>query len=283
MLSYLTAFQTLKKELNKLYDEGEAIAIAHEVMEHLTGYNKLQRLSEKEKLFNEQQQRQFDEALARLMKGEPLQYITGVQWFLGRPFQVNKEVLIPRPETEELVTWIAHDWKERTNISILDIGTGSGCIPVSLKLLLHAANVTSCDVSSGALQTAKKNATDLQVEVSFLQLDFLNQSNWQPLDHFDIIVSNPPYIPISEQESLGKNVREFEPATALFVPDGDPLIFYRCIALFGKSHLRDGGAIYCELHQDYAEKTKQLFQQMGYANTILQKDMHGNMRMLKAS
>jgi len=283
MLSYLTAFQTLKKELNKLYDEGEAIAIAHEVMEYLTGYNKLQRLSEKEKLFSEQQQRQFDEALARLMKGEPLQYITGVQWFLGRPFQVNKNVLIPRPETEELVTWIAHDWKERTNISILDIGTGSGCIPVSLKLLLHAANVTSCDVSSGALQTAKKNATDLQAEVSFLQLDFLNQSNWQPLDHFDIIVSNPPYIPISEQESLGKNVREFEPATALFVPDGDPLIFYRCIALFGKSHLNDGGAIYCELHQDYAEKTKELFEQMGYANTILQKDMHGNMRMLKAS
>lgn len=283
MLSYLTAFQTLKKELTKLYDEGEAAAIAHEVMEHLTGYNKLQRLAEKERLFNEQQQSAFDEAQSRLLKGEPLQYITGVQWFLGQPFQVSKDVLIPRPETEELVTWIAEDLMGHANISILDIGTGSGCISVSLKLLLPSANITSCDVSSTALAMAKKNAKALQAEVSFLQLDFLNQSNWQQLQRYNVIVSNPPYIPLSEQESLDKNVREFEPATALFVPDNDPLIFYRCIAAFGKSHLHDGGAIYCELHKDYAAETKQLFQKMGYTDTTLRKDMHGNMRMLKAS
>lgn len=283
MLSYLTAFQTLKKELTNLYDEGEAAAIAHEVMEHLTGYNKLQRLAEKERLFNEQQQSAFDEAQSRLLNGEPLQYITGVQWFLGKPFRVSKDVLIPRPETEELVTWIAEELKGHTNISILDIGTGSGCIPVSLKLFLPSANITSCDVSSAALDMAKKNAAALQAEVSFLQLDFLNQSNWQQLHRYDVIVSNPPYIPFSEQESLDKNVREFEPATALFVPDGDPLIFYRRIAMFGKDHLHDGGAIYCELHKDYAAETEQLFRQMGYTSTTLRKDMHGNMRMLKAS
>jgi release factor glutamine methyltransferase len=282
MLPYSAAFQKLKKSLTGLYDEGEATAIAHDVMEYITGYNKLQRLSEKEKLFDEGQQRQFEEAEARLLHGEPLQYITGTQWFLGRPFQVNKHVLIPRPETEELVTWVAEEWKGSTDISILDIGTGSGCIPISLKLLMPAAIVSSCDVSSDALETAKKNAASLGAEMNFVDIDFLNESNWQQLQKYDVIVSNPPYIPVSEQETLDKNVREFEPATALFVPDGDPLIFYRRIALFGKSHLKDGGAIYCELHRDYAEKTKGLFEQMGYTNTTLRNDMHGNMRMLKA-
>lgn len=263
-----------------VYDAGEASAIAHDVLEHITGLNRLQRLGDKHITLSEQQQSQYDEMKERLLTGEPLQYITGVQWFLGRPFSVNKSVLIPRPETEELVEWIIAEWKSKQAVRILDVGTGSGCIPISLKLQMPKAEIISCDISKEALKTATTNVTTLNAAVSLLNLDFLKQDNWPQLETFDIVVSNPPYIPEAEKETLDKNVREFEPSTALFVPNNDALLFYKALAAFGKTNLKHGGAIYCELHRDYARDCQLMFETLGY-NVTLRTDMHGNERMLK--
>ena len=280
MFSYKDAFYYLKNELQPLYDAPEATAIAHEVLEYLTGADKMQRLVKKDTLFTGLQQARFNQIHAALTKGTPLQYAVGHTWFMGRKYLVDKNVLIPRPETEELVQWIIED-NTNEGISILDIGTGSGCIPISLKIALQGATVTSCDVSEDALEVARKNATALEADVLFLQRDILNEREQQQLDHYDIIVSNPPYIPVGEKEKLHTNVRNFEPELALFVPDNDPLLFYRTIAQFGLSHLKANGALYFELHTDHAMDTDALVRTMGY-QTELQKDMHGNLRMLKA-
>jgi len=282
MHSLQEAFQQLRQKLAACYDESEATAMAHELLEHITGKNKLQRLTEKTTLLTAGQEASFTAAENRLLLGEPLQYVTGIQWFSGNPFFVNSHVLIPRPETQELVDWVIQDRKNRKDTSFLDIGTGSGCIPVTLKLNMPDASVTSCDISKEALEVAQRNAVNLHADVRFIEFDFLDTHNWPALDRFDVIISNPPYIPLAERKSLEKNVRDFEPATALFVPDDDALLFYRQIALFGKTHLTPGGAIYCELHKDYATKTKALFEAMNYEHVTIRKDMHGNDRMLKA-
>ncbi len=282
MRNYNNAFYDLKQALTAIYDPQEAAAIAHEVMEYVTGLNKLERLSNKGSSFTEKQQAIYQQAMDQLITGMPLQYVTGVQWFHGRPFQVNEHVLIPRPETEELVEWIVKDQEGKGSASILDIGTGSGCIPISLKLALPKARVTSCDISKEALEVARINARALEGNVDFLQLDFLNADSRSRLGKYDIIVSNPPYIPISEKAQMDRNVKDYEPGTALFVPDDDPQLFYRAIALFGKTQLADGGAIYCELHRDYAADTVALFEEIGYNEVVLRKDLHGNNRMLRA-
>jgi len=283
MISLQQAFYALKQELLRLYDEGEATAITHEVLEHLTGLGRLKRLSEKDSLLNAGQYAAFEDAKHRLLEGEPLQYITEVQWFLGRPFQVGRQVLIPRPETEELVQWIAEENSSQKPLSVLDIGTGSGCIAISLKLLLPAANVTACDISEQALELAAANEQKFGAHINFLQLDFLDEIKRSQLGLFDVIVSNPPYIPVSEKEQLHRNVVAFEPHVALFVPDGDPLLFYRHIATFAKTHLLKGGAVFCELHRDHATVTATLFKDLGYSIVELKEDMHGNPRMLRAS
>lgn len=274
------AFYQIRNELESLYGAQEAAAIAHEVMFDLTGMDKLQRLVEKEKQLTVAQEEQLVKMLSDLKTGRPLQYVIGHAWFMGRVFKVSEHVLIPRPETEELVQWIVDDIKQQ-NVHALDIGTGSGCIPISLKLALDHASITSCDVSEYALQVASENAQILGADINFVQLDFLQQENWKQMDSYDVIVSNPPYIPFTERETLHTNVRDFEPELALFVPGNDALLFYREIAIFGKSHLRSGGSIYCELHVDHAEATRQLFEEHGYEATV-KKDMHGNLRMLKA-
>ncbi|MGN6568831.1 MAG: peptide chain release factor N(5)-glutamine methyltransferase [Flavipsychrobacter sp.] len=283
MLSYNDAFYGLLNKLKQLYDDYESAAIAHEVMHHITGRDKLQRILEKDTLFTEAEQASFELLQTELLKGKPLQYATGHSWFMGRRYTVNEHVLIPRPETEELVDWIVQDAKENTSaLSILDIGTGSGCIPISLKLDMPEANVSSCDVSKAALSVAKENARQLQAEIGLIETDFLDEQQRARLGKYDVIVSNPPYIPVSEKEQLHKNVKDFEPSLALFVPADDALLFYRTIAAFGKTHLNAGGSIYCELHVDYAIATQQLFEQQGYQSVEVRKDMHGNLRMLKA-
>ncbi|RYE22725.1 MAG: peptide chain release factor N(5)-glutamine methyltransferase [Sphingobacteriales bacterium] len=282
MLSYNKAFYSLKNALQPLYDAQEAAAIAHEVLEHITGLSKMQRLIDKDNLLTDTQQQQYDSMQAALLKGIPMQYVLGHAWFMGRQFMVDDNVLIPRPETEELVQWIIDDHRDKTNLSILDIGTGSGCIPISSQLVLPHATVTSCDISEGALNTARKNATTLGADVNFLQRDILNEREQQQLDTYDIIVSNPPYIPINEKETLHENVRNHEPGLALFVPENDPQLFYREIAKFALNHLKPGGQLYFELHVDYAQETEALLKTMGYT-TELRKDMHGNWRMVRGN
>ena len=275
------AFYSLKDSLAGIYDAREAAAIAHELLEHLTGLSRLDRIRDKDEFLREDQQLQLEEARKRLQGGEPLQYVTGQQWFCGNVFQVNPAVLIPRPETEELVQWIAEDWKGQAP-RLLDIGSGSGCISVSLKLLLGKAEVTGCDISPEALEVAGINAASLGAQVDLILLDFLNETNWSQLGQIDVVVSNPPYIPLTEKESLAPNVRDHEPAMALFVPHEDALVFYRLITRFGLKHLLPGGAVYCELHRDNAEATATLFRQSGYGQVELKTDMHGNPRMLRA-
>lgn len=280
-MTFREAFNILSSSLHTLYDPGEAAAIAHGLLEHLTGKSRLERLLEKDATLSSGQELRLRNGVERLTRGEPLQYVTGIQWFLGRIFRVNEQVLIPRPETEELVQWIAEEQQGRA-VSIFEVGTGSGCIAISLSLALPASDVTACDISTGALSVARKNAKALSASVEFMHLDFLSAAANGLQDRFDLLVSNPPYIPLDEKEKLHTNVAAFEPATALFVPAGDPLLFYRALASFGKTHLNPGGAVYCELHQDFARATAELFVQEGYAAVEIRKDIHGNERMLKA-
>lgn len=281
MFNYSQAYYQLVGKLQPLYDVQEAQAIAHEVMHEITGQDKLQRLMDKDKLLTEEQEIRYGQMEAELIAGRPLQYVLGYAWFMGKRYKVNEQVLIPRPETEELVAWIIDDaGSVNTQLNILDIGTGSGCIPIALKQALSAAAVTSCDISKGALAVAKENAANMNAGMEFIQTDFLDDTQWQLLGMYDVIVSNPPYIPIAEKDGLHANVRAYEPATALFVAD-DALVFYKAIASFGRQHLNSSGSIYCELHRDYAVATKALFEEQGYA-VELRKDMHGNWRMLKA-
>jgi len=283
MVTYAQAFYELKDKLQALYDQRESEAIAHEVLFYLTGNNKTDRLLKKDHFLNEAQQSDYEQAAAELLKGRPLQYVTGSAWFMGRDYYVNESVLIPRPETEELVQWVINDWKSRNEqVNILDIGTGSGCIPISLKLALIQAQITTCDVSRDALDVAAENKKRLEADIQLLALDFLDASEHNKLSFYDVIVSNPPYIPISEKEHLATNVAAHEPGIALFVPDTDPLVFYRAIAEFGKEHLNDQGYIYCELESGHAAASKKLFEDHGYKNVVIEKDMHGNWRMLKA-
>ena len=277
------AFYGLKLRLQSIYDAQEAAAIAHEVLWSVTGLEKMERLMKKDLELTEEQQTKFDHYAAGLQKGEPMQYVLEESWFMGRAFYVNNAVLIPRPETEELVDWIIKDQQHRTNsFSILDIGTGSGCIPISLQLALQKASVSSMDVSAEALVVARHNAAILQADVHFYENNFLDTATWPDFPKYDIIVSNPPYIPESDKESMHSNVKDHEPSLALFVPNDDVLLFYRNIADFGLMHLQDEGVVYCELHLEYAQATQQLFEEKGYRNVEIRKDMHGNWRMLKA-
>jgi release factor glutamine methyltransferase len=281
MGNYQQAFYELKESLQRLYDEREAAAITHEVLEHVTGMDRLQRLVHRDAQLTAEQVQALQRCKAVLISGEPLQYVLGYAWFLGRRFGVNNEVLIPRPETEELVQWIVSDRQQEAG-RLLDIGTGSGCIAISVKLALPVAEIAACDVSEGALATARSNAETLGADIHFFQTDILDEKKRAALPVYDVLVSNPPYIPFSEKENLHQNVRDFEPGLALFAPDEDPLLFYRAIAHAGRRHLAAHGAVYCELHRDHADATAALFTAEGYQEVVLRKDMHGNPRMLRA-
>lgn len=220
--------------------------------------------------------------LSRLEQHEPLQYVLGETWFCGLRFTTDKRALIPRPETEELVEWIISEQRfplsERT---VLDIGTGTGCIPITLKRRLPPFDVTGLDISKDALDLAGHNARQLGVDVHFLQANILDESQWHLLPAADILVSNPPYIPAAEIREMNVGVTGFEPHLALFVPDNDPLLFYRKIALLGNRILKSGGNIYLELHAEGAAPAIQLFREAGY-QTLIRRDMQGKNRMLKA-
>lgn len=278
--TYSTLFHRFRKALTAIYAESEAAAIAREVLQSVTGLSYTQGLIRTERLSTAECDR-LEVLLQQLVTGMPMQYALGFAWFAGRKFCVNDSVLIPRPETEELVYWIAEESGNKTGVRMIDIGTGSGCIPITLKSMLTNASIEGIDISEEALLVAQKNADDIGVDVTFRHLDFLHAVQRSMLGMYDVIVSNPPYIPLAEAEVLDANVRDWEPHTALFVPNGDPLLFYRVIAEFGKERLGIRGAIYCEMHEDYALNTEGLFREYGY-EVMLRKDVHGKDRMLRA-
>lgn len=272
----------LLNKLRSIYPEGEASQVTDWIMESLTGSKKAERMLYKNAAITDKEESQLQQFTERLMQHEPVQYVLNEAWFCGLKFYVDKNVLIPRPETEELVEWVITNCKFPVDtLSILDIGTGSGCIPITLKRKLRKAEVWSCDINEETLQVAKKNAATLGADVNFLLLDFLNKEKRDQLPSFDIIISNPPYVPEKDKQQMQPNVLNYEPHTALFVPDNDALVFYKAIAEFGKDHLNPGGVIYAEIHEDMGEVVSALFNSNGY-NIELKKDMQGKKRMLKA-
>jgi release factor glutamine methyltransferase len=234
--------------------------------------------------------------ISELKTEKPIQYITGEAWFYGLRFEVNENTLIPRPETEELVEWIVESQKsivenlkiqKSNNLTILDIGTGSGCIPITLKKEIPNAQVSAIDISEKALEMARKNALDNQVEVNFIHQDILtsqhlNLSTSQPL-LFDVIVSNPPYVRNLEKQEIKRNVLDYEPHLALFVADSDALLFYRKIAQLALKSLSPNGKLFFEINQYLGKETVELLEQLGFKNIELRKDFVGNDRMICAS
>ncbi len=273
------ASQELSSSLKKVYDDREAANIADMVMEHLTGFGRVDRLLNKSKLLAQAQKVKLQCFAGELLDHKPVQYVLSRAWFAGMEFFVNEHVLIPRPETEELVELVA-GWQFQV-ANVLDIGTGSGCIPISIKKKLPDAVIVSVDISENALEVAKYNAASLNASIVFRLLDFLNENNWQELGKYDAIVSNPPYIKQSESGAMAAHVLAYEPHLALFVPDNDALLFYRKTALFGKEHLNGGGKIFAEINEALGHETLALFQSYGYS-AELKKDLQEKNRFIIA-
>ena len=231
--------------------------------------------------FSENDIARLEQCMLRLEKGEPMQYVTGKAIFCGREFHVEPGVLIPRPETEELCEMIVNG----SNVAaprILDIGTGSGCIAITLALQLHDAKVSAWDISEDALRIARENAKCLNADVIFEKRDILNSMLTIPLDTYDIIVSNPPYICNKEASLMERNVIEHEPHLALFVPDDDPLLFYSAIARFAAQSLKRSGKLYFEINSIYADDMCSMLSRCDFTNIMLHKDQFGKQRFVSA-
>lgn len=267
--------------LEKIYDNREACNIADWVLESLTGKKRWERKMDSNDLTDEQV-RKLASYLLELSRHKPVQYVLGEAWFCGMKLIVDENVLIPRPETEELVQAIYEDQKSSAQLSIIDIGTGSGCIPIALKNKLPQAEILTVDISEGALVMARKNAVANKADISFDCVDFLSRHTWSSFGNYDVIVSNPPYIPLNEKEKLNRNVVEFEPDVALFVPENDALIFYKAIASFASDHLALNGKIYMEVHEDFTHNVQQYFSDHGWDASI-QNDLYGKERIVIAT
>lgn len=279
--------------LSSLYDEKEVESFFYLTLEKLHQKKRIDLALQPDLSMDETQLSQWETVLTELKIYKPIQYILGETEFYGLPFLVNENVLIPRPETEELVELIVSSFKFQvsSSLKILDIGTGSGCIPISLKKNLPSAEVFAIDVSTNALEVAQKNAEINGVEVNFIQTDILKvndlkklpTSNFQLPTFFDIIVSNPPYVRNLEKAEINPNVLEFEPHLALFVEDNDALLFYRKITELAKNHLSENGKLYFEINQYLGKETVVLVESYGFKNVLLIKDIYGNDRMISAS
>jgi len=267
-------------QLQKIYTLSEATVIADWVFEKLVSVKRTDILKNPDKKIKQATITLLDAALQQLMQQKPVQYVLEEAWFYHFKLKVNEHVLIPRPETEELVEQLIRDRKSKlTDPAILDIGSGSGCIPIAIKKHLPASVVSSIDVSKYAISLARENAKLHNTAINFKQINFLDKNQWVSLTKFDVIISNPPYIPVSEKEKLSKNVSAYEPHLALFVANDTALIFYERIAEFGKTNLLPQGKIYLETHEDHADAVAALFRK-DYESVMIKKDMFGKERMV---
>lgn len=270
-----------KENINRVENKQETDALLNLVLEHVLSLNHLQWVQHLDEELAKDQISHIKTIMTRLEKHEPIQYILNEAHFYDLIFKVNPSVLIPRQETEELVHWIIEEQKHfKTPISILDMGTGSGCIPIALKKNLPMAHVFSCDISEEALSVAKRNAKENGVEVTFFKTDILEKPIL-PLPKFDIIVSNPPYVTNREKKEIRNNVLNNEPHLALFVSDENPLLFYKKIADLATQHLQSDGNLFFEINQYLGKETEEMLQKKGF-NTQLKKDLNNNDRMMKA-
>ena len=270
----------IREALRGIYPDSEALSLAKMLLVEAFGFSTLELYGGKDKEISGKRRDVLDKMLSRLQKNEPIQYVLGKETFCGLDFEVDSNVLIPRPETRELVEWIVADRKLDASCRILDIGTGSGCISISLAKFLSGAEVEAWDISEGALDVARRNAVRNAVEVLFRQQDVLYALPGET--RYDVIVSNPPYITEKEKLDMDANVLDWEPFTALFVPDADPLLFYRKIAELGLSMLNIGGALYFEINRAYGQETVRMLEGLSYKQIELRKDEWGNDRMVKA-
>ena len=273
-------YDYIKQALAAYYAAGEAAALGRWILTDCFHLSTVDLYAGKDTNFSKESRERLEDILSRLKRYEPLQYIIGETSFCGFSLKVTPAVLIPRPETEELIDWIVADNEGIPGKTVLDVGTGSGCIPVALAGRLNEPRVFSWDVSEAALQVAAENVARNGVEVTLQRVDVL-QSDY-PAFPIDILVSNPPYITEKERNSMERNVLDWEPGLALFVPDDDPLVFYRRIAAIGWRQLVSGGTLYYEINQAYGDETVEMLRSIGYVNVELRKDLSGNDRMIKA-
>ena len=276
----------LKQSLSPLYDSREMKAIIALLFEEVCGLSRLDMLMNPNIVLSEEKSEILSCYAEMLAEGVPVQQVLGYEYFLGRRFEVNPDVLIPRPETAELVDWIVSE--APIGVNVLDVGTGSGCIAISLAALINSSRVFAYDLSTKALKTAILNAERLNISnVTFVHKDILESQNERfehpNVDNFDIIVSNPPYIMHKEKSEMSANVLDYEPHLALFVPDSDPLLFYRAIGNYGLKNLRHGGRLYFEINAALGRETCQLLESLGYRDIILRKDLNGLDRMISAT
>lgn len=274
-------FNLLTNTLTALYPHSEAESIAYAAAEYVLNYTKFRLSQHRGDIFPENKILLWKSVEERLLKGEPIQYITGEAEFYGLKFCVNSSVLIPRPETEEMVDSIIKE-NGKSKLNVIDIGTGSGCIPVSLKHHRKGWEVYATDISSGALKTAKRNALKNNVLINYIKEDIFEPSSFNEKDFFDIIVSNPPYVPYSDKEKLHVNVRDFEPDTALFAPQGEPFKFYRAIADFSLLRLKPGGKIYVEINEKASHEVATVFYEKRLKNIMILKDINNKPRIITA-
>lgn len=269
-----------KTELSPVFELSEIEVLFYRLVEHQLSLSKIDVILKSDFELNSEGQLFFKSAIQELKEEKPIQYIIGSTEFYGLSFKVTEATLIPRPETEELVDWIVKDNSDKNKLSILDIGTGSGCIPICLAKNLPKGSISTLDVSEEAIKIAQENAKMNEVVVEFINDDILIYSGCS--EKYDVIVSNPPYVRHLEKQEIKKNVLAYEPHLALFVEDSDPLIFYRKITEFAVENLTENGVLYFEINQYLGKETVDLVKRYGFTSVELRKDLSGNDRMLKA-
>ena len=272
---------SIKQLLSKKIESIELNSLMGILIEEVTGWNRVQQVVEINTPLTEAQINNFNSYSTALLNDKPIQYILGKAWFMGRSFMVNGHVLIPRPETEELIEWVV-DYAHiiAKPLQLLDIGTGSGCIAISLKKALPNCSLSAMDISAEALTVAKNNAASLETSIEFIEQDIIHQTTLPQV--FDVMVSNPPYIPIREKINMEAQVKNYEPLIALFVPNEDPLVFYRAIAQVAKKYLAPRGQLFFEIHYDQGKAILPLLDEMNF-HAEIRRDSFGKNRMIRAS
>lgn len=279
MTTLIEEMRRLRSVLTPIYGRGETEAMIRLIFENLKGWGAVDLIINESRPLSDFILGRIEDILSRLQKHEPLQYILSLAYFYGMNFKVGPGVLIPRPETEELVDMIAAASKA-PDLHVLDVGTGSGCIAIALSRNLRFADVDAIDISGKALSYARENAEALKANVNFIHADIFS---WTPEENdYDIIVSNPPYIDEQEMESMDSNVLDYEPHEALFVPDDNPLLYYRRIAEVASEALRPGGHVYFEINPRHADSLKQLLEDFGFSDVEVTLDIHARKRFISA-
>lgn len=279
-MNYSQIKKIFHQQLKEIYIENDIDSLFFIALEYVTSISKIEYILQKEEEISEEKLIELKFILEELTKNKPIQYITKNAYFYGLNFYVNEKVLIPRQETNELVDWVLMSVTHSKPIKILDIGTGSGCIAITLKKNLPLSEVFAIDISNEAIQVAQKNANDNEVEINFSQKNILEINDLK--SNFDIIISNPPYVRELEKLEMAPNVLDNEPHLALFVPDNNPLLFYEKITEIALKNLTEDGMLFFEINQYLSEETKKMIENKGFKNVTLRKDLQENYRMILA-